>query len=416
MKNIIQGTFDTQITSHDWGCGTAKMFLHFDQPLDRLGKEDIIVTEHKMMTDFTKIPEFPIIEVRLPRTVLDAYLVNEKGERTADPSREAVIELDVTPSEGSPLLFSMHTQFNTWSKPYELIVKLTDEHHVTGNGETVDALEIDPVEKGHVTEADAMKRNRFAATDGVVYEYVSYEPEGGSDRLVVWLHGLGEGGVKDTDPYVTSIANKVVSLIRKEFQDMVGKANVLVPQCPTYWMDTDGTGTSLAGGRIKADNTSFYMNSLVELIQAYQKEHHIVKTVVCGCSNGGFMTLLLGMDHPELMDGLVPICEAVPYTSITEKQFASVKDMPMYFVYSEDDNVVDPSLHEVPTLERLAEEGAEHVYISTTKHVIDTSGKFKDKDGNPHLYSGHWSWIYFFNNECDADGYKAWDFIRDCLK
>ena len=416
MKNIIQGTFDTQITSRDWGCGTARMFIHFDQPLDRLSKDDVSVTEHKMTTDFTKFPEFPIIEVRLPRTVLDAYLVDEKGERTKNPSKEAVIEMDVTPSEGSPLLFSMHTQFNTWSKPYELIVELKEGHTVTSGGKTVDDLAVDPVEKGHVTEADSMNLHRFEASDGVAYDYVSYEPEGGSDRLVVWLHGLGEGGVKDTDPYVTCIANKVVSLIGKEFQETVGKANVLVPQCPTFWMDNTGTGESLFGGRIKADNTSFYSASLVELIKAYQKKHNIRKTVVCGCSNGGFMTLLLGMDHPELMDAIVPICEAVPDASITDGQINRVKDLPMYFVFSKDDDIVDPTLHELPTLKRLKKAGAEKVYVSTTEHVVDTSGKYKDAKGNPHKYSGHWSWIYFFNNECSADGLKAWDFIKDNLK
>ncbi len=416
MKNIIQGTFDTVITSHDWGCGTKWMLVHFEKQLDHFDKEDITVTEHKMATDFTKIPEFPVNEVRVPRTILDAYLADGEGNRCEGPSYEAVIELDVSPFEGSPLLFSMHTQFNTWSDPYELIIALKEGHHVTSVGESVDALAVDPVPLSMATDADAMSMDHFEASDGVKYDYVSYEPEGGSDQLVVWLHGLGEGGTKDTDPYVTSIANKVVSLIQDEFQNTVGKANILVPQCPTYWMDNTGKGESLFGGKIQADNTSFYMNSLVELIQKYQKEYGIRRTVICGCSNGGFMTLLLGMDHPELCDGIVPICEAVPYKSITEKQFENVKDMPMYFVYSEDDDVVDPSLHEIPTLKKLKELGAEKLYVSTTEHVIDTSGKYHDAKGSPHKYSGHWSWIYFFNNECDAEGYKAWDFIRDCLK
>ena len=88
----------------------------------------------------------------------------------------------------------------------------------------------------------------------------------------------------------------------------------------------------------------------------------------------------------------------------------------MYFVFSKDDDIVDPTLHELPTLKRLKKAGAEKVYVSTTEHVVDTSGKYKDAKGNPHKYSGHWSWIYFFNNECSADGLKAWDFIKDNLK
>ena len=81
--------------------------------------------------------------------------------------------------------------------------------------------------------------------------------------------------------------------------------------------------------------------------------------------------------------------------------------------------------YEVPTLERLKKAGAENIHVSVTDHVIDTSGSYfldengratKQNTGIPYQYSGHWSWIYFFNNECSADGLTAWDFISDCLK
>lgn len=60
----------------------------------------------------------------------------------------------------------------------------------------------------------------------------------------------------------------------------------------------------------------------------------------------------------------------------------------------------------------------ETLHVSTTDHVEDLSGKYKDADGNPYQYNGHWSWIYFFNNECecDVDGLKAWDFIAENVK
>ena len=47
-----------------------------------------------------------------------------------------------------------------------------------------------------------------------------------------------------------------------------------------------------------------------------------------------------------------------------------------------------------------------------------TTGEFTDEDGNPYQYMGHWSWIYFDNNECacDEDGMGAWDFIAECLE
>ncbi|MFQ7170759.1 MAG: hypothetical protein ACLRQF_00785 [Thomasclavelia ramosa] len=47
----------------------------------------------------------------------------------------------------------------------------------------------------------------------------------------------------------------------------------------------------------------------------------------------------------------------------------------------------------MPTIRRLLGAGASNVHTFVSKHVIDTSGRFNDKDGEPLRYSGHWSWI-----------------------
>ena len=68
--------------------------------------------------------------------------------------------------------------------------------------------------------------------------------------------------------------------------------------------------------------------------------------------------------------------------------------------------------------ERLKKAEASELHISTTEHVVDTSGEYKDEEGNPYMYAGHWSWIYFDNNECacNDDDLKAFDFVANCLK
>ena len=140
---------------------------------------------------------------------------------------------------------------------------------------------------------------------------------------------------------------------------------------------------------------------------------HAKKVVLAGCSNGGYMTLLMGLTYPQEYDAIVPICEAVPDSYITDEQLQGVKDLPMYFIYSKDDDTVDPTLHEIPTINRLKALGASNLHVSTTEHVVDTSGLYKDEN-----YSGHWSWIYFFNNEaqCDECGVKSFDWIDQQLK
>lgn len=403
----IKGTYALKVTGYDWGCGTDAL-ITLDSAVADI--KDIQVTEYKQVTDFTKIPEFPVIEAEFPRTVEETYLCDENGEKTDKPSPYIFVKMTASPAEGSPLLFSMHTMFNTWSDPYELRISGT-----VLNGKEEAELDIDPAFTGMKTDADRFSFDTFRTSSGVNYEYAYYIPEGGSDKLLIWLHGIGEGGTDHTDPKVTLLANKAAAYIGDELQNTVGKACVLVPQSATFWMDNDGTGTNLAHGNIQADGTSFYTESLMELIRDFKTKAGIKKTVLSGCSNGGYMTLVMAMNYPQEFDAIVPVCEAVPDKFITDEQIAVLKDIPSYYVYSKDDPTVDPLIHEEPTLRRIIRAGAKELWVSVTEHVEDTSGKVLDKDGNPFRYSGHWSWIYVFNNECNAFGYKVFDFMKDHL-
>lgn len=420
----ITGTYDMTITGYDWGCGIESIIMNLDHPLDSVTADAFTVVENKQATNFTA-EGFPVEDVELERKITDAYLVDEKGEKTTDPSTHVKLELYVSPNDGSPLLFTLATQFNTWSKPYTLTVSKTDDAKLTSNGTEVKEFTINPEAASKTTSVDQYQMHSYQAEDGVIYQYASYEPEGGSKTLVVWLHGLGEGGTEDTDPSVTLLANKAGTLADEPFQTAVGGANILVPQCPTYWMDNDGKKTNFFGGAIQADGTSYYLASLHELIVKYKEETGSTKVVITGCSNGGYMTMLLAINYGDEYDAYVPICEALPNALITDDQVKALAGLDMYYVYSEDDTTVDPSLHEAPLLKRLEKAGAKHTYVSTTEHVVDATGVyFMDENGQPTLedtgtpyqYMGHWSWLYFFNNECDANGLKVWDFVADAVK
>lgn len=420
----ITGTYDMTITGYDWGCGIESIIMNLDHPLDSVTADAFTVVENKQATNFTA-EGFPVEDVELERKITDAYLVDEKGEKTTDPSTHVKLELYVSPNDGSPLLFTLSTQFNTWSKLYTLTVSKTDDAKLTSNGTEVEEFTINPEAASKTTSVDQYQMHSYQAEDGVIYQYASYEPEGGSKTLVVWLHGLGEGGTEDTDPSVTLLANKAGTLADEPFQTAVGGANILVPQCPTYWMDHDGKKTNFSGGAIQADGTSYYLASLHELIAKYKEETGSTKVVITGCSNGGYMTMLMAINYGDEYDAYVPICEALPNALITDDQVKALAGLDMYYVYSEDDTTVDPSLHEAPLLKRLEKAGAKHTYVSTTEHVVDTTGVyFMDENGQPTLedtgtpyqYMGHWSWLYFFNDECDANGLKVWDFIAAALK
>ncbi|MBR3313729.1 MAG: hypothetical protein IKG18_06295 [Atopobiaceae bacterium] len=417
----ISGTYKKHVQGFDWGAGVDVATVTLDAPLDSADATNFEVTETKMATDFTD-ETFPIVEVTIPRPVTAATLEDE--------GKTLKLELACAPNDGDgPMIFSMATQYNTWSDPYYLTIKLAEGASVTSGGEAVAALNIDTAPQMTLTAADDWKFDDFKASDGTTFHSLLWIPEQASKTLVVWLHGLGEGGAKTeekTDPSVTLLANKVTALGLSEFQEAVGGANVLVPQCPTYWMDADGNSSNFSGGAINADGTSFYTAALEELIDSKADELGVEKIVLAGCSNGGYMTMVLSINRPDAYAAVVPICEALEDQYITDEQIESLVDLPMYFVYSKDDTTVDPTKNEEPTIERLKAAGktADTLHVSTTEHVVDTSGQFfmTDESGNPteepYQYNGHWSWIYFDNNECecDEDGLKAWEFIAENVK
>ena len=183
-------------------------------------------------------------------------------------------------------------------------------------------------------------------------------------------------------------------------------------------MDEDGNMSNLLPGkglRMKGYN-SYYTKSLIEFIDYYKDKIQAKKVILAGCSNGGYMTMLLALKYPHKFDAIIPICEALKDECITDEKLVQIKDLPMYFVYADNDPIVVPSLHAKKTIERLKALNANNLYVSVTDNVIDTSGKYFDENNQPYQYSGHWSWIYFFNDQCNANGKKVFDFINDIAK
>ncbi len=409
----MKGTYSIYISGYDWGCGVSKVLIALDSQLDSISKDDLKVVETKQICHFSK-KDYPIEVVEIERQIINVYLCDQSANAVQGSSNYIALELYVSPEMGSPLLFSMKTQFNTWSDPYFLTITKNDNARLTSQGSMVKDFNIDTEFTDKITDADVFKLDHFQSSDHTLYRYAYYDVPS-SDTLIVWLHGLGEGGVNQTDPYVTLLANKVTALTSHKFQEIVGKVNILVPQCPTYWMDKDGKQTNLNNGHIIADDNSFYQESLNELILYFQKRCQAKRVILVGCSNGGYMSLLMAIKYPKQYRAIIPICEALKDECITDEQLSSIKDLPMFFIYSKDDPVVLPSLHEIPTIKRLKAMSASPLHVSTFDHVIDTSGKYNDDKGNPYQYNGHWSWIYFDNNEakCDESHQLVWQWIKE---
>lgn len=411
----LTGTYQIHVQGDDWGCGVDKAVLALDNPVDSVSAKDFTVQETKQTTDWTT---FATVEGTVDRQVTDAYLCDADGNRVSEPSKYVAVEMYISPNDGSPFLYDVVSNANSWSDPYYLTIKLADGAALTSDGKPVSALNIDTAPTAKTTSVDNFTTDTFKATDGTSYEYAFYKPAQETKTLVVWLHGLGEGGTEKTDPSIVLLGAEAGQLAGEEFQNMMNGAYILAPQCPTYWMDNDGKKGNYKDGGIQADGTSYYTESLHELIADTVKKTGAEKVLISGCSNGGYMSLVLALNYTNEYDGYVLVCEAVTDAHITDEQLTAIKDLPLYFIYSNDDPIVDPKTCEQPTIERLKKIGATNLHVATTDQVVDTSGRFKQEDGSPYAYMGHWSWIYFFNNEsvCDDHQESAWQWMADLVK
>lgn len=413
----ITGTYSRYVQGDDWGCGVSHVTLTLSAPVDAVSADDFVVSETKDATDWAD-SEFAVKPQTSELSVADAYLVDDAGDEIDGPSSTVCIQIYNDPSSASPFNFSVITGRNTWT-PYTMDIALADGATLTSDGAAVTSLSIDPAYTDTLTSADEFATDNFTASDGTTYAYAHLEPEGGSKTLVVWLHGGGEGGGEgvETDPSIVLLANEAANLGKEDFQTAVGGANVLVPQCPTFWMDNGHLAGSPTDIVNNADDQSLYTASLKELIASYKEQTGSEKVVLTGCSNGGYMTLLLGKEDPDLYDVYVPICGPLRSEYINDEQFAALKDKPLFFIWSKADTTVDPELFELPLVERLQQADAADLHVFNPDNVVDTSGRFEDEEGNPYTYDGHWSWVYFFNDEAiDDDGHGAWDFIGERVR
>ena len=415
----ITGSYAIHAGNYDWGASVEKIVLSLNAPIDEVSAGDFNVQSEKDNNVYMVGNVHQVEELK----VINAYLCDEKGEPTDKPSPYVALEIEVGPDKASPFLVSEAAMMNIYANPYICNITLTEEADWTSKGIEVTSFAVDPEAVTMTTDADVFKLDEYTASSGVTYDYAAYTPDQKSDTLVVWLHGLCEGKTllkegEETDPYITCMSAEVTALAGEEFQSVIGGANVLVPQCPSYWMDADGKSSNTDGMLIHADGTSFYTESLHELIEVYKKECGADKVLIAGCSNGGYMGMVMATTYTDEYDGYVLICEAMPDQFLTDAQLQAIKDLPLYFIYAEDDPVVAPSLHEIPTIARLRAIGATNLHVSATEHVVDLSGQYNNADGTPHQYFGHNSWIYFFNNDstCNDCGQDVWHWMAQQIQ
>ncbi|MBO4688358.1 MAG: prolyl oligopeptidase family serine peptidase [Clostridiales bacterium] len=381
-----------EVRGFDWGPAVVKVTLDVpDSPLSSdLTSESVTVTEEKAdASDFYSEP----------RIVTAVYYSDADGNRIESAGDVYLsIELQIGPEEGLLTYYDNKTCLDNWYKDYRLIVKMPDGSELAVAGDRV----FPEIENASI-------ENVFTGREGHSFRCISYEPGNASAEnlrpLVIWFHGGGSGG---TDPVLAMYGNRITAFLSDEFQSVMDGAYVLVPVCPTFWSQYDEEGH----WNDNVGQDSIYLHDVKELIDSFVASHHVDpdRILIGGCSNGGYMVMDMLLNYPDFFSAAVPICELYEPEAVTDARISVLKDIPMWFIYSDDDKTVPPEVYERPLIEKLRAAGASNLHVSVYEDVHDTSGTyFSGKD--PYVYYGHWSWIYFLNNDCRDGDLTVWEWM-----
>ena len=192
------------------------------------------------------------------RVITAAYVSDAQGNKVADgqSGHYVTLEMKVGPQEtlGAALNFDLRSFLNNW---------VTSEYTITDEAAnaTIDNC------KGDIRpQADKFTYGVGTGEEArLSFPYASYEPEslndGSKHPLIIWLHGMGEGG---NSPSLPIMGNKATQFADASIQKHFGGAYVLAPQARTYWMH---------GYKTFADGTSIYSQDLMAFIKNYVAAH-----------------------------------------------------------------------------------------------------------------------------------------------
>ena len=352
--------------------------------------------------------QFTVKTNRSNRTVTSVDLCDQEGQIiTADESNYVRISLEMRysgwgPADGASC-FTYANSVNNWTNNITAEAQLASGQTLKVGDETYDSsFKFNAIRSRIVLSTRDWGEAKSHTAEGYTLTYKDYQTDalredGVLNPLVIWLHGMGEGG---TDPDIALLGNDVTALGEEEIQShfVKGKqkgAYVLAAQTPTMWMNS-GTGSINNGV-----GHSIYTKTLKSLIDKYIADNGDIDTnriFVGGCSNGGYMTMEMAVTYGNFFRAFYPCCEAYSDSFVTDEDIQKLKDLPMWFIHAANDTTVDATNFVIPTYQRLKAAGAKDLHFS---YFTDVRGT----DGNPqgNNYQGHYSWIYIFRDEVALD-------------
>ncbi|MBQ3519821.1 MAG: prolyl oligopeptidase family serine peptidase [Clostridia bacterium] len=179
-------------------------------------------------------------------------------------------------------------------------------------------------------------------TEGYAIDYRYFSPVKENDTnkypLVIWLHGMTEGG---SDGHQIT-KNDIAFWASEDFQSRFagGGAFILAARSPeeqlNYW----------------GDDTVYPLRAAIDDFIAKNADHvDLTRIYIGGFSMGGKMTLNMTYAYPELFAAAFPIC---PAGSLSKDKAKIVANIPYWFVSGTGDPLVIYATGVVPTWNNVA--------------------------------------------------------------
>lgn len=460
------------ITSFDWGPGITKLILNVGKNVDETAvfpsDFTVDVSLNKQKDDSNKLG-FGIITGQLQ--VKDAYLCTPSGEPSAESyGRYIALEIAAAPwlADGDPFFHfpqtkSMSNVCGLRIKAKTLDLLISDRTAIVNPLAGLFSVAV-------FTKGDISLNYAWWFPEAKEEAQTENAPEGAnaadSDRdaasanaaetdsipLIIWFHGLGEDGTNPYKPlFGTKSTNLITPLVQQYFEH---GAAVLMPQCPTTWLETttkdilgnriwapadiqsvkgkltkpikDFFGKAFSSGTAKDNGpsatVSYYTTATIALINQFLAEHPNIdrkRVYVGGCSAGGYMTLNVCLQAPELFAAAFPTCPAFPDSKITDEQIDELSKLPLWFTQARNDTTVKPETYSMATVARLRNARAANLHYTLWDDVHDLTGTYEEPPenpgepptGKPYQFEGHYSWIYTLNNKCVDEGVTLFEWL-----
>lgn len=380
------GSYTLVMEGFDWGPAASRVVLHQAQ----VGKDASPADFEVFVTRSTSLGEIPAAQASGKRSVVYTYTSDEKGNRVENGPHLTLV-LAVSPvnplGSGIQYLRMGNRASNVWIDYGVNVV-----HGKTGKTWNQESARVRPI-------VDEFDLSGTFTHQGTTLTYGAFSPKKITSKapLIIWLHGGGEGG---TDPTIALMGNKAFNYASPEIQALFGEgAFVLAPQTPTFWMNA---GETMTRGQVN-DIYNAAVFALIEDFVAKNPQVDASRIYVGGCSNGGYMSLKLILEHPSYF--AAGYISALAYNNefISDAQVQLLKQTPIWFVHAKDDMTTKADETVLPLYDRMKKAGAKNVFLSLYDNVTDVTGFYGGKDFH---YNGHWSWVYSHANvaRTDKDG------------